>query len=457
VKSLVERRPEVGAAGRRPAPQIRPWWAFHPNQRRVLIWLFLLAGLCIHPASPSSPEQLRGRIGFYQWRGTFPIHESRDLLTLARRKSVETGARVFRFYLGGRFDYVHPVLSPQRFEGDGLPRPVTLEGIISLPRYRAVLADPALETIVLTAYPVYDYGGGPDDLNLQRPWGPQLERLEREQITALANWLYREFGDSNKTIIVANHEADEKIIDIANYTGSPEQAVTTFRLWMRTRFEAIDAVRKAHPGARLRFFHAFEIALVNLRVMPHRGGFRKATPRNPRQRGWSALLDVVPHTPFDLISYSAYESTNSPYETQNPDQPPPETGVRLKRDLERIRAVARPSLSAAGRQHFGENFVMIGELGYARDRFEHLPSGPILPRLYSAMQASIESGCPYVVLWQVFDHPLNGGEAWGFGMYNRDGKAVQLKAPEGGCRSIRECLSLLFSKGFDAWAGRNRY
>ena len=404
-----------------------------------------------------SPDPLRGRIGFYQWRGVAQSGQEADLLTLARERAVEAGARVFRFYLGGRFDYVNPVLSPRRFASDALARPVTLDGIIRLPRYRAVLADPALETIVLTAYPVHDSGGGPDDLNLLRPWGPRLERLEREQITALGHWLFREFGDSDKTVIVANHEADEKIMDIANYTGSPEAAVNTFRHWMRTRFEAVEAVRKAHPRARLRLLHAFEIALVNLRVMPHRDGFRKAAPLTLRRRGWSALLDVVPHVPFDLISYSAYESTNSPFETQNPDRPPAETGIRLKRDLDRIRTVARPSISAVGRKQFGESFVMIGELGYARDRFEHLPSGPILPRLYFAMRASIDWGCPYVVLWQVFDHPLNGGEAWGFGMYDRAGNTPPLKAPDGGCRSIRQCLELLFSKGFDGWRESNAY
>jgi hypothetical protein len=431
-----------------------------------------LACVGVRPAGAAdalSPERLPGRIGFYQWRGVAERGPDVDLLTLSRQRAVAAGGRVFRFYLGGRFDYVHAVLSPRRFEGDNLARTVSLEGIISLPRYRAVLADAGLETIVLTAYPVHDYGGGPDDFNLLRPWGPELEHLEREQITALGHWLFREFGDADKTVIVANHEADEKIMDIANYTGSPEAAVHTFRQWMRTRQEAVEAVRKAYPNARLRFFHAFEIALVNLRVMPHREGFRKAAPLIPlgpslappgaaaRRRGWSALLDVVPHVPFDLISYSAYESTNSPYETQNPDQPWPETATRLRRDLDRIRTIARPSVSAAGRKRFGENFVMIGELGYARDRFEHLPSGPILPRLYSALRTSIERGCPYVVLWQVFDHPLNGGEAWGFGMYDRDGNVAPLKAREGGCRSIRQCLELLFSKGFDGWAASNGY
>jgi hypothetical protein len=161
--------------------------------------------------------------------------------------------------------------------------------------------------------------------------------------------------------------------------------------------------------------------------------------------------------PFDLISYSSYESTNSPYETQNTDRPPFETIARLRRDLDRIRSVAAKSVSPAGRRRFGERFVMLGELGYARDRFEHLPSGPILPRLYFALRTAIEWGCPYVVLWQVTDAPRNGGEAWGFGMYDRQGTTPQLQAPESGCRSIEQCLKLMFSKGFEGWASANGY
>jgi hypothetical protein len=436
---------------------------FTPSTResRWLTAFFQLSLVCVFAcaarAAGGAPEDLRGRIGFYQWRGPAQTGQGEDLLTLARQRAVEAGGQVFRFYLGGRFDYVHPVLSPRRFADDGVDGPLTLERIMSLPRYRAVLTDPKIMTIVLTAYPVHDYGGGPDDLNLLRPWGPALERLEREQTTALGHWLFREFGDADKTVIIANHEADEKIMDVANYTGSPEAAIDTFRGWMQTRFEAVETVRKAYPNSRLRLFHALEIALVNLRVVAHRGGFRKAVPQPSGQPGWNALYNVVPHVRFDLISYSAYESANSPYETQDTDQPPAETGARLERDLNRIREIARPALSAEGRKRFGENFVMIGELGYARDRFEHLPSGPILPRLYAALRTAAEWGSPYIVLWQVFDHPLDGAEAWGFGMHDRAGNTPPLHAPDGGCNSIRQCLELLFSKGFDGWAESSGY
>ena len=94
---------------------------------------------------------------------------------------------------------------------------------------------------------------------------------------------------------------------------------------------------------------------------------------------------------------------------------------------------------------------MVGEVGYARDRFEHLPTGGILPRLQSALQAAIDWGCPYIVLWQVFDAARNGDAAWGFGMYNRRGEAPRLKHSRGECDSIESCLKGLLSEGVSSW------
>jgi hypothetical protein len=406
-------------------------------------------------ADAAPQETLGRRIGFYQWRGVAPAGE--DLLTQARLRATAAGARLFRLYLGGRFDYVHSVLSPRRFAGDGIAENTTLAGILALPRYRAVLEDDALETVVLTAYAVQDYGAGPDDLNLLRPWGAREETAERRQITELCEWLYNEFGSQPKTVILSNHEADEKLLEIANYTGSPEMAVDTLGRWTRARFESVEAARRRHPDARLRILHALEISLVNLLVRRHRDGYRKAPPGGLQAEGWSALQDVVPHVSFDLISYSAYESVNSPYLTQNTDYPPEQAAERLERDLERIRETAGRSLSREGRKQFGSRFVMIGELGFARERFEHLATGGVLPRLYFSLRAAIGWGCPYVVLWQVFDHPRDGGSAWGFGLLDRSGNAPRLQAPAGGCDSVEACLRLLFDQGFQGWAGKNGY
>ncbi len=381
-------------------------------------------------------------VGFYQWLGV--SDRPGDLLTQARRRAVALGSRVFRLYLGCRYDYKHPVMDKRRFDGAESLTPVEI--LASVDRYRAVLDDPALETVIFTVYSCADYGGGPDDINLQRPWSEREEKLVREQIAALAEWLYARYGGRRMTVILANNETDEKLLDIANYTGSAELAAANLRAWLRTRQAAVAAARARHPGATLQLFHAVEISLVNLHLVARDGGFHKA----PRA-GVNALSHILPEIECDLVSYSSYESTNSPYETQDPDAPPSASGERLLRDLDRIREAARGSVGAAGRKRFGDRFVMIGELGYSRDRFEHLATGGVKPRLRAALGAAFDWGCPYIVLWQTFDAPRSGGAAWGFGLYDRRGRAPAIHAAPGSCNTLLDCMKTLFASGLDAW------
>lgn len=393
-------------------------------------------------AAVGAPPPHGGRVGFYQWLGVSDLPG--DLLTQARRRAAALGSRVFRLYLGCRYDYEYPVMDARRFGGAAQLTPAGI--LAGFERYRAVLDDPAVETVILTVYSCADYGGGADDINLQRPWSEREEGLVRGQIGALAEWLYAHYGSRRKTVILANNETDEKLLDVANYTGSIELAAANLRAWLRARQAAVEAARARRPDAALQLFHAVEISLVNLQLAAEDGGFRKAA-----RPGANALSLVVPEIEFDLVSYSSYESTNSPYETQNPDAPPSAAGVRLLRDLERIREAARGSISAAGRKRFGGRFVMIGELGYPRDRFEHLATGGVKPRLRASLGAALAWGCPYIVLWQVFDAPRSGGAAWGFGLYDRQGRTPAIRAAPGSCSTLRDCMRTLFESGLDAW------
>lgn len=390
------------------------------------------------------------RIGFYQWVGP-PVKPGQlDSLTASRERAVAIGAKVFRFYVGARFDYVNRLFSKKRFELDSVDGPLTPAKIMSLPRYRAVLDDPRLETIILTVYPIADYGAGPDDINFTRPWGSREREIEFSQTTELCNYLYREFGQLEKTVVLANTEADNKLLDIMNYTDSPQLAIQNLRIWTQTRFEALQQSRRANRDARLNILHAFEISLVNLRIVKQGTTYHKAARASRGGRSWNALSDVVPSVSFDLLSYSAYEATNSPYETQKIDVDPSLTRGRLQRDLQRIRRRAESSVSEVGLKRFGKNFVMIGELGYPRERFEPLATGGVLPRLRSALDAARDEGCPYIVLWQVFDNPRSGDVAWGFGMIDRLGRIPLLRSTKGACNSIESCIETLFT-GVATW------
>src|SRR5690606_2440216 len=146
----------------------------------------LLALVCCCPLAGQSAAD---RVGFYQWVGVAPPGQP-DLLTAARERSARLGLGVFRLYVGARFDYREPYLSRRRFEGE-LRDGVTPAAILEIPRYAAVLDDPRLSTIVLTAYETRDYGGGPDDINLLRPWTAAESALERNEIGELCELLYK--------------------------------------------------------------------------------------------------------------------------------------------------------------------------------------------------------------------------------------------------------------------------
>ena len=347
----------------------------------------LLPALCLAQPNP--------RVGFYQWAGSTAGAGSGDLLTRARERIRPTGAGLLRFYLGARFDYVHPVLSPRRFAELRQPTPAA---ILQLPRYRAALEDPLLPTLVLTTYPSIDYGAGPDDINLLRPWTGREEKQEYSQMFELAEFLLRRYGTLDKTIVLSNAEADDKLLEVMNYTGSPELAMLNLEAWQNTRFRAVEDARRKNPKSRLKLLIAFEISLVNLKI--RRLGDRFI--RHPEGR-WNALGNLVPRVRFDLLSYSSYESTNSPYETGLINTPAEQVGVRLRRDLNLLRkAVPTP--------------IMIGELGFARELFDGLPGGGISERLASA-QAAIEQARPaLVVFWQVFDAPPEGRDPVQFGL-----------------------------------------
>ena len=391
----------------------------------------LLAGAYLAPA-----QDFSGRVGFYQWVGVAPEGENDDLLTAARERTTALGLGLFRFYLGPRFDYVHPYLAPQRFQGDNAGTRTPAE-ILRVPRYSAVMDDPSLQTVVMTVYTSMDYGAGPDDLNLLRPFDEDERSAEIAQIEALCELLYGRWGHAAKTVVLANHEADEKLMEILNHDDDPEAAIATLTAWTNARHEAIARARAAHPDAELRVLHAFEIAAVNLHIRKDQWRYRKSA----RPGGWNALEDVLPRVRCDLISYSSYESVNSPYDTQAVGAPPETAGVRLARDLDRITNLARKSISSYGRTIFGDRFVMIGELGLARDRFEALPSGGVLPRFEAAFDAARTWGCPFITVWQVFDAPRKGAEPWGFGAFDRTGEQPVLSPGNWACNSIAGCLA----------------
>lgn len=328
-------------------------------------------------------------------------------------------------------------MSPKRFE-DRATTPTSVLDVLDGAAYRAVLDEPSLDTVILTAYPLVDYGAGPDDINLLRPWTAREQEIETRQTTELCEWLFTNYGESGKTIVIANSEADEKLREIADYTGDLSLAAANLTAWTVARHEAITNVRRRYPRARLRLLHAFEISMVNLRVVEEGARFRKgqAPPTTSARKATNALESVVPHVPFDLLSYSSYEAANSPYQTGNIHVAPADTSTRISRDIATIQHISANSVSTIGKREFPRNYVMIGEIGFARDRFESLPTGGVLARFDAALDAAVEQSCPFFTIWQTFDAPRDGRAAWGFGALDRRGRHPKLRRSRDGAETL---------------------
>jgi hypothetical protein len=98
----------------------------------------------------------------------------------------------------------------------------------------------------------------------------------------------------------------------------------------------------------------------------------------------SALYDVIPHVKFDYVSYSSYQSLNTP-----------DARKGLLADLETIRSVV------------GSSAIIIGEIMTASSSADPTV---FTQSLREVMDAALAWGVPYMIYWNLYS-PANG--VWG--------------------------------------------
>lgn len=223
-----------------------------------------------------------------------------------------------------------------------------------------------------------------------------------EEFAELTYELYREYAGSGKRFILSNWEGDNAVYCGAAYryaaepefrdacdaaypeyyggnTG-PADSIVAMRQWFMARWEGIEQGRqrarsKGYRGVGV--YSAPEISMV--RALQAAG-----LP--------SVLYDVIPHVPFDYISYSAWESINRP-----------ELAEALSADLDTIRAVA------------GTEAIILGEIGFSEEHW----GKQALPRTAEAIQAAADWGVPLVFQWVLFDY--DPAVDRGFGLFDEWG------------------------------------
>ena len=278
-------------------------------------------------------------LGVYQWAGQ--VH------SLSLPAIHEFGFDTARIFVGAKYDYQHPERSPDRFRGRSL--------VEILARYRALLDDPKIKTVWLTAYPVIR----DDEIDLRRDVPEADWTEEGKQIRDMVAWLRRNYP--RKTILISNHEADEKLKEAP--------AANVIRDY-QVRYEAVKSAR-----GKARIFWGVEISKWKLEAETN------------------ALATVVPKLNYDFISLSAWETV---------------VPGNIREALDDIGARTHPS--PEGRAFFGGHHVLVGEFGLAREW--NLET--------SKLQPFFDAGAPYAIYWQLYDN--TSGPVRGFGLLDPSGR-----------------------------------
>ncbi len=159
--------------------------------------------------------------------------------------------------------------------------------------------------------------------------------------------------------------------------------------WLTARQRGVARARAEFAASGPRVFHACEVNLVRQAQL-------KGAP--------SVTVDVLPNVTLDLVSYSAWDTKDSP--------------ESFAQALSFIAKHKRPT------EPFGERGVYIGEFGLPES--EASPQ-VVLDRTTALITEAKRFGCPYAVYWQIYcNEPINTPQKT-----NADYKGFWLVRPDG--------------------------
>jgi hypothetical protein len=167
--------------------------------------------------------------------------------------------------------------------------------------------------------------------------------------------------------------------------ASPSEAFQGFKLWQDTRALGIISGRMRARAEGLGGMHVYLAPELNIVRALHDGGFQ------------SVLYDVLPSAMFDYVSYSAWESINSPDPIST-----------LGADLATIQEVAHT------------NAIIIGETGFSRVQWP----GQDVALSSAIITSALQWGVAYIVQWDLYDTDA----ADPFGLYDLHGQPTPLAA-----------------------------
>jgi hypothetical protein len=347
---------------------------------RTALFIGLLTALIASGWSQTVETKVTTELGVAHIGGLYALSEA-DYLNEGAATALGIGAKCIKVSLS--LDTEKPSPMVYRFHSQW-PSAKTLEDLADTPYFRALFAK-EFDTFILTSF------------RPERPAGYWREKFthedelaEEECFASLTRYLLRTYRGTHKTFILQNWEGDWALRGSFDPASRPSPtAIAAMIRWLSARQRGVARAREEFPPEGPRVFHACEVNLV-------KQAMQDGAP--------SVTTDVLPQIAVDLVSYSAWDTTEIP-----------------ARFGEALAFIAKHKLPT---EPFGERGVYVGEFGLPETG--RTPE-QVLTRVTKLLAIAQEFGCPYAVYWQLYcNEPIRNPP-----VANEDYKGFWLVRPDG--------------------------
>jgi len=351
----------------------RPTFPKHPNLWRSVC--MLAVGLTASVRAAHDPVESFNYLLGTQTIGAHYQFTDEPRLVETARVIHEMGSNILKFRIGKRF-------AKRNYSG---PNPGEFENLRDLaendPAIRTVL-DMPFQHYFIWVDPMQEAGWRDED-----GYTESDQAIEYQEIYDLAIYLMETYNGTGKQFYFGNWEGDWLLLREFNSNADPDEETTRNMIaWFNNRQRAVDDAKRDFTDTDVGVFHYIEVNLVEKAIL-----------------GRPALVNtVLPHTPVDFVSYSAYEIGND---------------YNLEEAMTRTMDFIAKHLP--DREGVPEKRVFIGEFGYKSTTY-----GPEIQRgrTVEFMDAALAWGSPFILYWQIYCNEFFNERYNGFWLIDDQGE-----------------------------------
>ncbi len=335
---------------------------------RVFVLIAILNLGSFRCTQGQTARDVRDVVGVVHVAGRYHLTD-KDFLNEGADQILALGSRVIKVWFYGKRhehpDGVYPYNS-QWPKADSL-----VEGA-KTPYYQELFDKP------FTTYVMVVTALGRDDGYWRNGISEEQKKDEQRQFYELARYLLTRYKDTGKTFVLQHWEGDWMVRGNFEANAKPtELALKSMIEWLNARQAGVNQARQEVGQQGVHVYHATEVNRV---------------VQSMRQDFPNMVLNVLPYTNLDLVSYSAWDSATEHYADPNV----------LRQALDFIAAHTPDS------PDFGDRNVYIGEFGMPESGYSLDQIRTAIP---NAVRTGLDWGCPYVVYWQLYCNELKDPNA----------------------------------------------